>query len=294
VLVVQAPTLLSIWSQLCERADAEASTKPSRLGTVQELGPAYLELSGPSACVLRRAESPNDRTRIAIRLSQILAGYCDPSALAHHDPSMLSRISRDGRSYDGGYGPVLDVEMPRLIRHLGRYPESRRAVLWLAQRPDALESVDVPTVFGMQFTRRDGALLDATVYSRSLDFVSSLSVDFGVFAGILSLLVRELDLNIGRVGLVAGSCHRYLRDIHSQLRPNAPTVDVMPAVDVGGTYLRSELIELRARDNELRRACAAGRFQQQPLDTWLPRSSFVAWLSDALVESHAAHVAASI
>jgi Thymidylate synthase len=221
-----------------------------------------------------------------VRLAQILGGYCMPAAAVHHDPSLDSRIAADGSSYDGGYGPFVAEQIEPLIDHLRRRPESRRGMLWLARPPSGLEIVDVPTVLGAQFLIRDGRLA-GIVYSRSLDFLGSLSIDCGIFAALLAMLASELNLYEGNLTIVVGSCHAYLEDLQNASAARSK-VGFLPAIDVSRANLLTELAKLRDVEDSMRSACAARNFTATDID-WQPKSLFVAWLLEALRDSHHSH-----
>lgn len=289
MFVAAGPDLLTVGAALLQGTLRSPRTHDGRLGQTQDLGPAEIHLTSPRASLLVADDATSNGVRVAARLAQLLGGYCEPRLVAHHDPALYPRITPDGMTYDGGYGPSLAQQLPRVSRHLLRYPDSRRAALWLANPPHDLEAIDVPTVFGMQF-RIVGPRVNGLVYSRSLDFLNSLSVDAALFAAILDLVAFEIDVPLGTLSLIAGSCHAHSRDL--ERFAGWQGVTELPAVDVGTVGLRQELTLLRRLESARVNACERG-LPPAP-EAGQVTSRFAAWIADRLGASHSAHAADSI
>ena len=289
MFVASGPDVLTVAHILLQKARSLTQTHKGRLGPTLDLGVAEIGLSSPRTALLGTVDPNRNEARVAARLAQLFGGYCDPELLAHHDPTIRSRIVLDGSTYDGGYGPSLALQLPRVAEHLARYPDTRRAIVWLAETPKDLNAIDVPTVFGMQF-RVARSHLDAIVYSRSLDFMNSLSVDAAIFSAILDLVAFEVSVPIGALTIVAGSCHAHSHDIEGFERWRSITE--LPPIDASLVQLRQELDSLRRLEAAMVGSCQRGL--PAPAIPARTGSGFATWVADRLSASHAAHAASSI
>jgi hypothetical protein len=282
VKLIRADDVATAHASLVALLTESGAARESRLGSVIELGTVGIELAKPRRCLPGGDEGGTGRGALAARLAQILGGYCDPGAVVHHDPSLAARVAVGG--YDGGYGPVIDGQVEPLAAHLRAEPCTRRGMLWLADGPRYFTDRDFPTVLGIQF-RIAADRLDATVYTRSLDFESSLQIDCGIFAAIHSLMARELNLRIATLTIVAGSCHAYIANLQTATINSA--AGDLPDVDVPYEFLKQDLAELRQVERQLRASCvsAVGLLEPQ----WEPQSQFARWLFQTLLASHRSH-----
>lgn len=131
------------------------------------------------------------------------------------------KYSDDGLTMTGAYGPKILEQMNYICETLVKDPGSRQAVLTIwRERPGP--SKDIPCTVSMQFFVRDNEL-HMLVNMRSSDIWTGVPHDVFTFSmiafGFLMELRRryceneiDIDLTLGRLTLVAGSQHYYMRN----------------------------------------------------------------------------------
>lgn len=137
------------------------------------------------------------------------------------------QFSTDGQRLDGCYGTRINTvngiryqsQLNEVARILQSDPMSRQAVMSIYERDDLYGKggKNTPCTLNLQFLIRDGRL-DMITYMRSSDVYKGITNDIVVFTLIQEFLARQLDVELGKFTLCAGSLHIYNYDV-AQIEP---------------------------------------------------------------------------
>jgi thymidylate synthase-like protein len=127
--------------------------------------------------------------------------------------AQLAKLSDDGRTLSGAYGPPFVDQVPYVTRTLARDQASRQAVVTL-WRPRPGIDADTPCTISAQYLLRDGAL-HCSVYMRSSDAWLGIVYDwftFSAMSAFVALAMKERPARLGDLTVTAGSQHLYKVD----------------------------------------------------------------------------------
>ncbi len=98
-------------------------------------------------------------------------------------------------------------QLPALVAHLRRHPETRRALLQLADlRPETYEEPHVPCLISAWFAIRDGKLT-CTVHARSVDVLIGLPANLYQAGVLLEHVAHEVGVPPGALSMFMDSAH---------------------------------------------------------------------------------------
>jgi thymidylate synthase len=128
----------------------------------------------------------------------------------------LEKLSDDGRTLGGAYGPPFVDQLPFVAAALERDRASRQAVATIWRPRPAIGSADVPCTVAIQWLIRDDELR-CLVTMRSSDAWMGLVYDWFTFSAMTAFLALALRPKVGALALgdltvTAGSQHLYRID----------------------------------------------------------------------------------
>lgn len=145
---------------------------------------------------------------MAAEAAWILSGDNRVSTIAPFSKA-ISQFSDDGITYHGAYGPKIRDQLHYAADNLAKDPDSRQAVIniW---RENPGNSRDIPCTLSVQFLIRNEELhvIDTM---RSSDLWLGWPYDIFNFSMLARYLIlyADLDVNLGKIYLNAGSAHIY-------------------------------------------------------------------------------------
>lgn len=113
-------------------------------------------------------------------------------------------------TYQSAYGPRTLSQIPRILNELRDDPDSRRAVVMIANPNDTSENM--PCTLSMQFQIKEGSLI-GIFNMRSSDLIWGLPTDIIQFGGIVMMIAICLKVKPGMMMINAGNAHIY-EDTH--------------------------------------------------------------------------------
>jgi thymidylate synthase len=151
---------------------------------------------------------------MAAETAWILSGDNRVGAISAFAPALV-KLSDDGRTMSGAYGPPFIDQLSFVTRALAKDPASRQAVISL-WRPSPALGLEIPCTLSLQFLIREGAI-HTHVAMRSSDVWLGLPYDWHAFSMMTAYLVLVLratypDLRLGLLTVTAGSQHLYAID----------------------------------------------------------------------------------
>jgi thymidylate synthase len=146
----------------------------------------------------------------------ILEGRDDAESIGRHCKAITEFADLDeGRRFFGAYGPKILDQINHVVDTLSQDPSSRQAVIniW---RENPIVTKDVPCTLSVQWVIRGGCLICIDTM-RSSDAWLGWPYDVFNFSmlswHILEMLrLRGMSLELGTLGLNAGSQHLYVKD----------------------------------------------------------------------------------
>jgi hypothetical protein len=283
----EAETVAELLTIALPAARMTSRVQASRLGTTVDFGPSLIKIRQPEKSVVSGVPGVNPRFRIAARLAQLFGGYVDTASLCHHDTSLLPRLTPDGKSYDGAFGPLLSRQIPRVVHELKRERNSRRAVIWLGAEPPNLSAVDVPTMFAIQFQRATHGIA-AIAYTRSIDLLSGLAVDAAILGTMLAVVCAELDARPLSLSIVAGSSHIYTNVLKQAIATELTAGETIPRCTATFGDFAIQLGSVRRHDKVNISRCIGGNASfKEPSPAWIELTQ---WIAKGLILSHESHI----
>lgn len=154
---------------------------------------------------------------MAAEAAWIISGDNRVAPVAKFAPALV-KLSDDGRTMTGAYGPPFIDQLSFATRALVKDPASRQAVISL-WRPSPALGLEIPCTLTLQFLIREGAV-HTQVAMRSSDVWLGLPYDwhaFSMMTAYLALILRPTypDLRLGLLTVTAGSQHLYAIDWHA-------------------------------------------------------------------------------
>lgn len=151
---------------------------------------------------------------MAAEAAWILSGDNRLEPVARYAPA-LTKLSDDGRTMSGAYGPPFIDQLPYVTQALKKDPLSRQAVISL-WRPRPQLGSEIPCTLTLQFMIRDDVMM-THVSMRSSDAWLGLPTDWHAFSMMSAYLVLILrpyypSLRLGWLTVTAGSQHLYKID----------------------------------------------------------------------------------
>lgn len=190
-------------------------SKPRGL-RVKELTGFCLELRKPQFSVVRRPG--HSKALMYLEIAQLLAGKFRADLYQRVSPQAAALLTPFG-----AYGPRTMAQLADVIVVLEDDPDSRRAVVMVADREDVdivairkMPDTDQPCTLTWQFLLRQDKL-EMIVNMRSWDLVWGLSYDVPCFTAVQRALAWCLGVEVGKYVHLAGSAHVYER--HFDLKP---------------------------------------------------------------------------
>jgi len=144
----------------------------------------------------------------------MLAGQDDVTSLNYYNSNMKN-YSDDGKTFNGAYGKRwrVDSQIDRIIFHLKRSPNSRRAVLQMWNVEDDLlqieTSKDVCCNLSVTFSIQNDKL-NMVVFNRSNDLIwGALGANAVHFSILQEYIACSLDCEVGTYSQVSANMHIY-------------------------------------------------------------------------------------
>lgn len=192
---------------------------------------------------------------------------------------------REGKFFQGQYGPRLRGQLDLVVDELRRDPTSRRAVanIWDPETDFNPRWRDRPCTTQIQFLIRDGRL-EIFVTMRSNDIWTGLAYDVAQFGQVQAAVASVLGIPWGRYHHHAVSLHAYSDDI-PKLQAMAPEFnprETSGPVWHGVRYQEMNTLQAGFRSLllESRKALQTG----EPID-FTPRNSVEQWYADEMSDA---------
>lgn len=192
--------------------------KDSRDGyVVDEIINAVTVIKDPTRCIMKNKIRKMPMRYAVGELLWYLSGNNSLSAIQKFTKAW-DRMSDDGKHVNSNYGYCLMHkfgfnQIEQALIQLRDNPSSRQVVLHIKEARNLIDNPtkDLNCTVCLQLFIREGKLY-MTTYMRSNDLWMGFPYDVFQFTCLQTLLVMELDVELGTYTHVAGSLHLYERD----------------------------------------------------------------------------------
>lgn len=195
----------------------------SRLGNMLEIQSLTYEVANPASYQFANKEIGRLDYDYADKFYQwMISGSTDNESLIKDYPN-IARFMEKPKSpdlpanFNTFYGPRILEQLPHIIKELKDHPDTRRAVISILDKSDALlldkpdETLEFPCCDSATFSIREGKL-NVHLHMRSQNMGQVLKLDMYLWGRFQTQIAEELSLPVGKFTSSVVSAHVFEKD----------------------------------------------------------------------------------
>jgi thymidylate synthase len=196
----------------------------SRLGDMLEIQSLTYEVANPTTYKFTNENIGRLDYNYADTFYQwMISGSTDNEILLKEYPN-VARFMEKPKSpdlpanFNTFYGPRILEQLPHIIKELKDHPDTRRAVISILDKSDALlldkpnETLEFPCCDSATFSIREGKL-NIHLHMRSQNMGQVLKLDMYLWGRFQTQIAEELNLPVGRFTSTVVSAHVFEKDV---------------------------------------------------------------------------------